>query len=268
LSLKLTTYVVKCLRNPGQKMAEKQLGLGLFEKYLSLWVVLCILMGIAIGRLLPAFPEALSRLEHSHVSIPVAILIWLMIYPMMLKIDFSSIFRIGEKLKGLMITWVGNWVIKPFSMYIFAWLFLCVIFSPLIPSGLAREYLAGAILLGAAPCTAMVFVWSYLSNGDPNHTLIQVATNDLIILFAFAPIVGFLLGIGNIPVPYDTLILSVVLYVVIPLTAGYLTRRYLMKRRGALWLERSLFPQVAERHDSWPASDADNPFLLSRRCHT
>jgi ACR3 family arsenite transporter len=118
------------LENPGQKMAEKQLGLGLFEKYLSLWVVLCILMGIAIGRLLPAFPEALSRLEHSHVSIPVAILIWLMIYPMMLKIDFSSIFRIGEKLKGLMITWVGNWVIKPFSMYIFAWLFLCVIFSP------------------------------------------------------------------------------------------------------------------------------------------
>lgn len=198
--------------------------------------------GVAIGKLLPVFPQTLSKLEYSHVSIPVAILIWLMIYPMMMKIDFGAVVESGKKPKGLVITWVGNWLIKPFTMYIIASLFLTIVFALWIPATLAREYLAGAILLGAAPCTAMVFVWSYLSDGDPNYTLIQVATNDLIILFAFAPIVGFLLGVSSISVPYDTLILSVVLYVVIPLTAGYLTRRYLIKRKGLTWLERVFFP--------------------------
>jgi len=226
-------------------MEEKtKLGLGSFEKYLSLWVIICIALGVVIGKLLPAFPQTLSKFEYSHVSIPVAILIWLMIYPMMMEIDFGAVLEAGKKPKGLVITWVGNWLIKPFTMYLIASFFLTVIFAPWISAALAKDYLAGAILLGAAPCTAMVFVWSYLSGGDPNHTLIQVATNDLIILIAFAPIVSFLLGVSNIPVPYDTLILSVVLYVVIPLTAGYLTRRYLIKRKGLTWLERVFFPRL------------------------
>ncbi len=225
-------------------MKNKKHELAFFEKYMSIWVIICIALGVAIGKLLPVFPQTLSKFEYANVSIPVAVLIWLMIYPMMMKIDFGSVVAAGKKPKGLVITWVGNWVIKPFTMYLIALFFLTIIFSAWIPAALAKDYLAGAILLGAAPCTAMVFVWSYLSGGDPNHTLIQVATNDLIILLAFAPIVGFLLGVSNIPVPYDTLILSVVFYVVIPLTAGYLTRRYLAKRKGIAWLETVLFPRL------------------------
>ncbi len=211
--------------------------IGFFAKYLSLWVFICIVLGVAIGYFFPAIPGFLSRFEYANVSIPVAILIWLMIYPMMLKVDFTSIKNAGKKPKGLAVTLVVNWLIKPFTMYFFAWLFLKVIFKPFIPEQLATEYLAGAVLLGAAPCTAMVFVWSYLSDGDPGYTVVQVAINDLVILAAFTPIVGLLLGISNVHVPWDTLILSVVLFVVIPLSAGALTRSRLVRTKGKEWFE-------------------------------
>jgi len=211
--------------------------LGIFEKFLSIWVVLCIIIGITIGKVFPAFPQFLSKLEYAHVSIPVAVLIWLMIYPMMVKVDFSSIANATKKPKGLIVTWVTNWLIKPFTMYAFAFLFLTIIFANYISPDLQKQYLAGAVFLGAAPCTAMVFVWSFLSRGDAGYTLVQVATNDLIILFAYVPIVSFLLGMGGFAVPYETLILSIVLFVVIPLTFGYLTRMLAIRRKGKRWLE-------------------------------
>ncbi len=216
-------------------MAGKKIGF--FQKYLSIWVFLCIVAGVALGRLIPSVPRFLNSLEYAHVSIPVAILIWLMIYPMMLKVDFQSIRNAGRKPKGLAITLVVNWLIKPFTMYLIAWFFLKVLFGSLIPADASTEYIAGAVLLGAAPCTAMVFVWSYLSDGDPAYTVIQVAVNDLVILAAFVPIVSFLLGVSEVHVPLDTLILSVVLFVVIPLGLGYLTRHYLVRKRGLEWFE-------------------------------
>ena len=173
---------------------EKKQGIGFFERYLTIWVALCIVIGITIGQYLPAIPQTLSKFEYANVSIPVAILIWLMIYPMMLKVDFQSIKNVGKRPKGIVITCVTNWVIKPFTMFGIAYLFFYVIFKSLIPAGLAEEYLAGAVLLGAAPCTAMVFVWSHLTKGDAAYTLVQVAVNDLIILVAFAPIVAFFIG--------------------------------------------------------------------------
>ena len=203
-----------------------------FEKYLTLWVALCIVVGIAIGQLLPAIPETLGRWEYANVSIPIAVLIWLMIYPMMLKVDFQSIRNVARQPKGIVVTCVTNWLIKPFTMFGIAWIFFFVVFHTWIPIGLADEYLAGAVLLGAAPCTAMVFVWSYLTKGDAAYTLVQVAVNDLIILLAFAPIVALLLGIGGVVVPMDTLLLSVLLFVVIPLTAGVVTRIVVVRRRG------------------------------------
>ncbi len=216
--------------------AEKQGGgLDFFGRYLSLWVALCIVAGVALGQLAPVVPQVLSRFEYASVSIPVAILIWLMIYPMMVQIDFSSILRAGRQPKGLAITLTVNWLIKPFTMFLIAWLFFRVIFAAWIPTDLATEYLAGAILLGAAPCTAMVFVWSYLTRGDAAYTLVQVAVNDLILLVAFAPIVLLLLGISAITVPYDTVLLSVLLYIVVPLVAGYLSRVYLVRRHGMAW---------------------------------
>lgn len=219
-------------------MSRKQgPGISFFAKYLSIWVALCIVAGVAIGYLWPGVPAFLGRFEYAQVSIPVAVLIWLMIYPMMLKVDFASIRNAGRKPKGLIITLVVNWLIKPFSMYLIAALFLKVVFRAFIPAGLATEYLAGAVLLGAAPCTAMVFVWSYLSDGDPGYTVVQVAINDLVILFAFAPIVAFLLGISDVRVPWDTLLLSVVLFVVIPLGFGALTRSRLIRSRGQEWFE-------------------------------
>ncbi|MDQ3604574.1 MAG: ACR3 family arsenite efflux transporter [Gemmatimonadota bacterium] len=211
--------------------------LGLFGRYLTVWVAICIVAGVAIGQWVPAVPETLARFTYAQVSIPVAILIWLMIYPMMVQIDFASILGVRRQPKGLTITLVVNWLIKPFTMFFFAWLFLQVLFAPLIEAGLAREYVAGAILLGAAPCTAMVFVWSYLTRGDPAYTLVQVAINDLIMLLAFAPIVIFLLGISDIMVPYDTVLLSVVLYIVIPLVAGYLSRIWLIRAKGVEWFD-------------------------------
>lgn len=210
-------------------------GLGIFERYLTLWVALCIVVGVLIGQFLPIIPATLDRFSYAQVSIPIAVLIWLMIYPMMVQIDFASILGVRRQPKGLTITLVVNWLIKPFSMYFFAWFFLQVLFAGWIPEALARDYVAGAILLGAAPCTAMVFVWSYLTRGDAAYTLVQVAVNDLVMLFAFAPIVALLLGISNVVVPYDTLLLSVVLYIVVPLAAGYLSRVYLIRRRGRAW---------------------------------
>ena len=212
-------------------------GLGVFERYLSIWVALCIVIGIAIGQFIPAIPDTLTQFTYAEVNIPIAILIWLMIYPMMVQIDFSSVLGVRRQPKGLALTLVVNWLIKPFTMFFFAWLFLQVIFVPLIDPELAREYVAGAILLGAAPCTAMVFVWSYLTRGDPAYTLVQVSVNDLIMLFAFAPIVALLLGISNILVPWDTLLLSVALYIVVPLIAGYLTRVALIHSKGAIWFD-------------------------------
>ncbi|MBB6624194.1 ACR3 family arsenite efflux transporter [Clostridium gasigenes] len=215
-----------------QNKEVKEKGLGIFERYLTLWVGACIVVGILLGQVLPIIPKTLSKFEYYNVSIPVAILIWLMIYPMMLKIDFTSIVNATKKPKGLIVTCVTNWLIKPFTMYAISALFFYVIFKNFITPDLAKEYLAGAVLLGAAPCTAMVFVWSHLTKGDPAYTLVQVAVNDLIILIAFAPIVGFLLGVGDVIVPWSTLILSTVLFVVIPLALGYVTRTLVIKNKG------------------------------------
>jgi len=226
-----------------QKGEHKGEGIGLFEKYLTLWVLACMVLGVFVGVFLPGVPQFLSQFEYANVSIPVAILIWLMIYPMMLKIDFASVKEIGKNPKGLVITWVTNWLIKPFSMYFIAWFFFTVAYKNLIPLTLGKEYLAGAVLLGAAPCTAMVFVWSHLTRGNPAYTLVQVATNDLIILVAFVPIVGLLLGISGIAIPWVTLFLSVVLFVVIPLTAGWLSRTLITKSRGSAYFEDVFIPK-------------------------
>ena len=213
-------------------MSKENKGIGFFERYLTIWVTLCIIAGIAIGQWIPAVPETLGKWEYTNVSIPIAVLIWLMIYPMMLKVDFQSVRNVGKRPKGILITCVTNWLIKPFTMFGIAWFFFFVVFKTFIPTALADQYLAGAVLLGAAPCTAMVFVWSYLTKGDAAYTLVQVAVNDLIILVAYVPIVGFLLGIGGIAIPWATLILSVVLFVVIPLVAGIITRILVVRRYG------------------------------------
>ena len=214
-----------------------------FQKYLTVWVAICMVAGVFIGRLFPAFPKFLDQFEYANVSVPTAILIWIMIYPMMMKVDFKSIKDVGKNPKGLYVTWITNWLIKPFTMYGLAVLFFYVIFKGLIPADLAKEYLAGAVLLGAAPCTAMVFVWSQLTKGNPAYTIVQVATNDLIILIAFVPIVKFLLGIGNVNVPWDTLILSVVLFVVVPLFAGIATRILVTRKRGLDYFEHEFLPR-------------------------
>lgn len=212
-------------------------GLGFFEKYLTIWVALCIVVGVLIGVYMPQIPQTLDKFTYAQVSIPVAILIWLMIYPMMLKIDFTSIKNATREKKGLVVTCATNWLIKPFSMYAISYLFLMIVFKNIIPADLAREYLAGAVLLGAAPCTAMVFVWSYLTKGNSAYTLVQVAVNDIILLVAFVPIVTVLLGVTNVSVPMDTLLLSVVLFVVIPFVAGYLSRTMIIKKKGLDYFE-------------------------------
>lgn len=221
------------------KQEKVNAGISVFQKYLTVWVVLCMVAGVLIGKFLPQIPAFLNQFEYAKVSIPIAILIWLMIYPMMMKVDFQSIKNVGKNPKGLFVTWVTNWLIKPFTMYGIAAFFFFVLFKGLITPDLATEYLAGAVLLGAAPCTAMVFVWSTLTKGNPAYTVVQVATNDLIILVAFVPIVKFLLGVSNVVVPWDTLILSVVLFVVIPLVGGVLTRSIVVKNKGLDYFENT-----------------------------
>lgn len=220
--------------------------LAFFERYLTLWVFLCMVAGVAVGKLAPGLTAALSRLEFgqgSQVNIPIAVLIWLMIYPMMLKIDFGALGGIARKPRGLLVTLFVNWLVKPFSMAFFAWIFIQQAFAAWIDPETARSYTAGLIILAAAPCTAMVFVWSYLTDGDPAYTLVQVAVNDLIMLFAFAPIVMFLCGVANVVVPSKVLITSVVVFIVIPLAGGYLTRRLLLTSRGRDWFEQKFLPR-------------------------
>jgi len=226
------------------KKTEDQ-GLNVFEKYLTVWVALCIVVGVLIGRFWPAFPNTLSQWEYAQVSIPVAILIWFMIYPMMVEINFDSIIEAGKRPKGLTVTLVTNWIIKPFTMFFFAWLFIQVIFKNFIPADLGVQYVAGAILLGSAPCTAMVFVWSYLTDGDPAYTLIQVSVNDLVLIFAYAPLVMFLLGLNELVVPWNTILLSVLLYIVVPLAAGYFSRRYLIRNKGIEWFENVFLEKLS-----------------------
>lgn len=217
--------------------AKNKAGISVFQKYLTVWVILCMVVGVLTGRFLPQIPAFLNQFEYARVSIPMAILIWVMIYPMMMKVDFRSIKNVGRNPKGLFVTWIVNWLIKPFTMYGMASLFFFTVSKAFITPDLATEYLAGAVLLGAAPCTAMVFVWSTLTNGDPAYTVMQVATNDLIILVAFVPIVKFLLGVSNVSVPWDTLFLSVVLFVVIPLVGGVLTRMLVTRKKGQDYFE-------------------------------
>ena len=219
--------------------------LAFFERYLTVWVFLCMVVGILLGSQAPAFTEVLSKMEFgqgSQVNIPIAVLIWLMIYPMMLKVDFTALGGIAKKPKGLMVTLFVNWLVKPFSMALLAWIFIQHVFARWIDPEMAKNYTAGLIILAAAPCTAMVFVWSYLTDGDPVYTLVQVAVNDLIMLVAFAPIVMFLCGVANVVVPSKVLITSVVVFIVIPLVAGWLTRAMLLKSRGKDWFEKTFLP--------------------------
>lgn len=206
--------------------------MSLFERYLTLWVALCIIVGIGLGRVVPDIFRTLAELEYASVNIPVAVLIWAMVYPMMISVDFGSLRDIGKRPKGLVITLTMNWLIAPFTMAGLGVLFFHVIYAGVVPAADASQYIAGMILLGAAPCTAMVFVWSQMTNGDPNYTLVQVSINDIILVFAYAPLVALLLGVTAIVVPWQTLILSVVLYVVIPLLAGVITRSRLMAKGG------------------------------------
>jgi arsenite transporter len=220
--------------------------LAFFERYLSLWVFLCMITGVALGKLLPGLTVALSKIEFgqgSQVNVPISVLLWLMIYPMMLKVDFSAIGGIARKPKGLMVTLFVNWLVKPFGMALLAWVFMQHVFAAWIDPETARNYTAGLIILAAAPCTAMVFVWSYLTDGDPAYTLVQVAVNDLIMLVAFAPIVMFLCGVAHVVVPAKVLITSVVVFIVIPLAAGWLTRTLLLKSHGKDWFEQKFLPK-------------------------
>ena len=207
--------------------------LGFFERYLSLWVLLCIVAGIALGQILPGVFQAIGRMEVARVNIPVGLLIWVMIIPMLVKIDFGALHQVKAHWRGIGVTLLVNWAVKPFSMAFLGWLFVRQVFAPYLPAAQLDSYIAGLILLAAAPCTAMVFVWSRLSNGDPYFTLSQVALNDTIMIFAFAPIVGLLLGISSISVPWDTLLTSVVLYIVIPVMLAQLWRKTLLKKGQA-----------------------------------
>jgi len=222
-------------------MNSQKKRLSVFERYLTLWVALCMVVGVALGKLLPGLTDTLRSMEfgaESQINIPIAILIWLMIYPMMLKVDFTSIMRVGKKPKGLIITLVVNWLVKPFSMALIAWLFFKQLFLPIIGPELADQYIAGTIILAAAPCTAMVFVWSYLTDGDPAYTLVQVSVNDLIMLVLFAPIVTLLVsGASSLHVPFHVLLYSVVIFIVIPLALGAASRMIFVKLKGMKWFE-------------------------------
>ncbi|MHB8788255.1 MAG: ACR3 family arsenite efflux transporter [Desulfobulbaceae bacterium] len=219
-------------------MASSTKRMNIFERYLTVWVGVCMVAGVVLGKLFPGITAVLSAMEFaegSHVNVPIVVLIWLMIFPMMLKIDFSSIMQVGRNPRGLFITLFVNWLIKPFSMFLLGWLFFKGIFAAWITPDQADQFMAGVIILAAAPCTAMVFVWSYLTEGDPAYTLVQVAVNDLLMLVLFVPVVGLLLGVSGVPVNYQTLVLSVVLFVVLPLVVAYIIRRILIASHGLEW---------------------------------
>lgn len=222
---------------------EKATGIGFFEKYLTLWVLLCMAAGILIGKFLPGIPDLLEKIQYAGQNIPIAVLIWIMIYPMMMKIDFQSIKNVKNNPLGLVISTGNSWLIKPFLMFGLASLFFYVIFKSFIPAELAQNYVTGAVLLGVAPCTAMVFVWSNLTKGDPAHTLVQVSVNDLLIIVLFVPITSLLLGINNVQIPWDTLFFSIVLFVVIPLAAGALTRIMTIKKKGLEYFNEKFVPK-------------------------
>lgn len=222
---------------------EKLQGIGFFEKYLTLWVLLCMGTGILIGQFLPGIPDFLEKIQFAQQNIPIAILIWIMIYPMMMKIDFQSIKNVRRRPVGIFISTGNSWIIKPFLMFGLASLFFYVIFKAFIPAELAQQYVTGAVLLGVAPCTAMVFVWSNLCHGDPAHTLVQVAINDIIIIFLFVPLVSLLLGINNVQIPWDTLIFSILLFVAIPLVAGFITRVSTIKKKGIEYFNEKFVPK-------------------------
>ncbi len=233
------------VRNMAGKSETKK-RMGFFERYLTLWVFLCMVAGVVLGKWLPGLTAGLSRMqfgEGSQVNIPIGVLLWLMIYPMMLKVDFNAIGGITRKPKGLAVTLFVNWLIKPFSMAFLGWLFMQHIFAAWIEPETAKNYTAGLIILAAAPCTAMVFVWSYLTDGDPAYTLVQVAVNDIIMLVAFAPIVMFLCGVAHVVVPAKVLMTSVVVFIVIPLAAGWVTRTVLLKTSGKDWFEKNFLPK-------------------------
>lgn len=229
------------------KPGEKRLNL--FERYLTVWVGLCMVAGILLGQWAPTTVHVLRSLEFgqgSHVNFPIAVLIWLMITPMMMKVDFAAVRNVGKRPRGLLVTLFVNWIVKPFSMAFFAWLFFRLVFSSWITPADADQYIAGAIILAAAPCTAMVFVWSYLTDGDPAYTLVQVSVNDLIMLVLFAPLVGFLVsGASSLQVPFEVLLYSVIIFIVIPLTLGVLLRHWLIRNHGKTWFEDVLLPRVA-----------------------
>jgi len=224
-------------------------GLGFFERYLSIWVALCMAAGIMLGKILPGFTSGLRSLEFgsgSQINVPIAVLIWLMITPMMMKVDFAAVRNVGRRPAGLTVTLIVNWVIKPFSMALLAWAFFHILFAAFITPAEADQYIAGCIILAAAPCTAMVFVWSHLTNGDPAYTLVQVSVNDLIMLVLFVPIVQFLVhGASSLRVPFAVLLYSVLVFIVIPLAAGTLLRLLVVRRRGHAWFEKKLLPRFA-----------------------
>lgn len=220
--------------------------LNVFERYLTVWVGLCMLVGVLLGRALPSLTDALRKLEFgagSQINVPIAVLIWLMIVPMMMKIDFTSLAGVTRRPKGLVVTLFVNWLVKPFSMFALGWLFFQILFLPLIGEELAKQYTAGVIILAAAPCTAMVFVWSYLTDGDPAYTLVQVAVNDLIMLVLFAPIVGLLVGVSGLAVPFNVLLTAVAVFIVVPLAVGVIARTALIRSKGKAWFEEAFLPR-------------------------
>jgi len=218
--------------------------LGTFERYLTIWIILCILAGIALGKFFPNIAVTLNQLQYAHVSVPIAIALFFMIYPIMVQIDFRKVIEAGKTPKPVALTLIINWMIKPFTMVFFAWLFMKVIWAPFISAEMAIQYSAGMILLGVAPCTAMVLVWSYLSKGNMGHTLVMVAINSLTMLVLYAPLAGFLLGVAAIPVPWKTIAFSVAIYVGLPLVMGYFSRKEILKRKGHQWFETKFAPSL------------------------
>ena len=255
----------------GAPVGAESKKLNLFERYLTLWVGGCMVAGIIIGKTLPDLVQTFRGLEFgqgSHINFPIAVLIWLMIIPMMMKVDFASVRNVGRRPKGLAVTLVVNWLVKPFSMAFFAWLFFRYLFSAWVTPAEADQYIAGSIILAAAPCTAMVFVWSYLTDGDPAYTLVQVSVNDLLMLVLFAPIVGFLVsGASSLSVPFEVLLYSVIAFIVIPLTIGIAIRMWFVRQHGNAWFEDTCIGSVRTRNHGGAAADAGTDLRLPSGKH-